>query len=64
MLTGGGMVFIWKLILNRIGGVFGIYELFPAFVLSCIAIILVSLLSKKPEQAIQDEFELAKTYEC
>jgi len=64
MLTGGGMVFIWKLILKPFGGVFGIYELFPAFVLSCIAIVLVSLLSKKPEQAIQDEFELAKTYEC
>jgi len=64
MLTGGGMVFIWKLILKPLGGVFGIYELFPAFVLSCIAIVLVSLLTKKPEQAIQDEFELAKTYEC
>ncbi len=64
MLAGGGMVFLWKLLLKPMGGVFGIYELFPAFVTSCIAILIVSLLSKEPSQAIQDEFERAKTYEC
>lgn len=64
MLTGGCMVFIWKLLLRPLGGVLGIYELFPAFILSCIAILAVSLLSKKPDKAIQDEFELAKTFEC
>lgn len=64
MLTGGGMVFIWKLLLKPIGGIFGIYELFPAFVLSCLAILVVSLLTKKPDQSIQDEYELAKTFEC
>lgn len=64
MLTGGGLVFIWKLLLNPLGGIFAIYELFPAFVLSCIAIIVVSLLTEKPEQSILDEFEKAKTYNC
>lgn len=64
MLTGGGMVFIWKLLLKPIGGVFGIYELFPAFVLSCIVIVVFSLITKKPDQAVLDEFKLAKTYEC
>lgn len=64
MLTGGGMVFIWKLLLKPIGGIFGIYELFPAFVLSCIVIVVFSLITKKPDQAVLDEFELAKTYEC
>lgn len=64
MLTGGSMVFIWNLLLKKMGGVFGIYELFPAFVLSCIAILVVSLLSKKPDISVQNEFELAKTYEC
>ena len=34
MVTGGVMVFLWKLALKPLGGVFGIYELFPAFVLS------------------------------
>ncbi len=64
MLTGGSMVFIWNYLIKPIGGVFGIYELFPAFVLSCIAILVVSLVTKAPEKPIQDEFELAKTYDC
>lgn len=64
MLTGGGMVFIWKLIIKPMGGVFGIYELMPAFICSCIAIVLVSILSGQPSQAIQEEFEQAKTFEC
>ena len=63
MLAGGGMVFIWKLILKPMGGVFGIYELFPAFVVSCVVIYVVSLLSKEPSQEIQNEFEHAKTIE-
>ncbi len=64
MLAGGGMVFLWKMILKPMGGVFGIYELFPAFVTSCIAIVIVSLLSKEPAKEIQDEFELAKVHEA
>jgi len=64
MLTGGGMVFIWNYLIKPMGGVFGIYELFPAFVLSCLAIVVVSLLTKAPDEEILDEFELAKTYEC
>ncbi|OGO76994.1 MAG: sodium/proline symporter [Clostridiales bacterium GWB2_37_7] len=63
MLAGGGMVFIWKLILKPIGGILGIYELFPAFVVSCVVIYIVSLLTKEPSKEIQDEFELAKTIE-
>lgn len=62
MLAGGGMVFIWKLILKPMGGVFGIYELFPAFVISCIVIYIVSLLSEEPSQEIQDEFEKVRAY--
>ena len=60
MVTGGAMVFIWKLLLKPIGGVFGIYELFPAFVLSCLAIVIVSLLTPAPSDQIQKEFDLAK----
>ena len=64
MVTGGAMVFIWNMLISKLGGVFAIYELFPAFVLSCIAIVIVSLLTRKPDQAIMGEFETAKTYEC
>jgi sodium/proline symporter len=60
MLAGGSMVFIWKLLLNPIGGIFGIYELMPAFIISCITIVIVSLASKEPSVEIQNEFEKAK----
>ena len=63
MLSGGGMVFLWKLVLKPMGGVFGIYELFPAFLLSCVVIFVVSMLSEEPSKDIQDEFESARTYE-
>jgi sodium/proline symporter len=46
------------------GGILGIYELFPAFVISCIFIVVVSLLTKEPSQDILDEFEQAKIFEC
>ena len=48
MVSGGCMVFIWKLLIKPVGGIFGIYELFPAFVISCLFIIAVSLLTKEP----------------
>jgi len=62
MLAGGGMVFVWKLVLKPMGGIFGIYELLPAFLFSCIAIYVVSLVTKEPSREVQEEFELAKNY--
>jgi sodium/proline symporter len=64
MVTGGTMVFVWKLLIKPMGGVFGIYELMPAFLFSCAAIVLVSLLSNPPSKEIQDEFEEAKAFVC
>jgi sodium/proline symporter len=57
MVSGGGMVFIWKLLVRPIGGIFDIYELLPAFILSCIVIYVVSLNSQEPSKEIQDEFD-------
>jgi sodium/proline symporter len=62
MVTGGAMVFIWKLLVRPLGGIVDIYELFPAFVLSCLAIIIASLVSEKPSQEIQEEFEQVKNF--
>ncbi len=62
MVSGGTMVFVWKLLIKPIGGVFGIYELLPAFIVSCIAIVIASLLTEKPSADIIEEFELAKAY--
>ena len=60
MLAGAGMVFLWKLVIRPVGGVFGIYELLPAFLFSCLAIVLVSLLTAKPSAEIEAEFESVK----
>ena len=46
--------------LKPLGGVFGIYELFPAFVLSCLVILVVSLLTPVPSAQIQQEFDLSR----
>lgn len=60
MLSGGIMVFVWNLGISKLGGIFDIYELLPAFIISSVVIIVVSLLDKEPSQQIYDEFEKAK----
>ena len=57
MLGGGAMVFIWKLAVKPLGGVFAIYELLPAFIFSALLIVLVSLATRKPDAALDEEFE-------
>jgi sodium/proline symporter len=63
MVTGGAMVLIWKNAISKLGGPFAVYELLPAFVLSCLVIWIVSLLTQAPSKEIQAEFEKAKTAE-
>ena len=60
MVGGGAMVFIWKLLLKPLGGIFGIYELLPAFIFSALLIVVVSLLTKKPSKEIEDDFDAVK----
>ncbi|MDD5899653.1 MAG: sodium/proline symporter [Lachnospiraceae bacterium] len=57
MISGGVMVFVWKYLIAPMGGVLAIYELLPAFIIACIAIVVVSLLTPAPEKEIQDEFD-------
>ena len=57
MLVGGSMVFIWKYLVAPLGGVFAIYELLPAFLLSCVAIVLVSLATPAPSKEITELFD-------
>ena len=61
MAAGGIMVFVWKYLIKPLGGVFGVYELLPAFIVSIAAIIIVSLLTKAPSKEIEAEFEHAKS---
>lgn len=62
MLGGGAMVFIWKLLLKPLGGIFSIYELLPAFLFSSVLIVVVSLLTEKPSAEIEEDFEKARSY--
>ena len=57
MAAGGIMVFVWKYLIKPIGGVFGVYELLPAFIVSIAVIVVVSLLTKQPSAEIIEEFE-------
>ncbi|MDR3341209.1 MAG: sodium/proline symporter PutP [Treponema sp.] len=63
MLSGGIMVIFWKEVISKAGGAFGVYELLPSFILSCVVIFVVSLCTPHPSAAIVKEFETAKTIE-
>ena len=57
MVGGAGMVFVWKLVISKLGGLFAIYELLPAFIFSAICIVVVSLLTPTPSAEIQADFD-------
>ena len=60
MISGGVMVFVWDLVISKLGGVFAIYELLPAFIISSVVIVAVSLLTKKPSAEIEADFEAVR----
>ena len=57
LVVGGVMVFVWKFGISKLGGTFAIYELLPAFVVACIAIVIVSLATEKPSAEIEAIFD-------
>lgn len=57
MIVGGIMIFVWKYLISPMGGIWGIYELLPSFILASIAIVVVSLLTNEPEVEIIYEFD-------
>ncbi len=61
MVAGGAMVFIWKYIIAvKVGGIFAIYELLPAFLIGLIVNVIVSLVTPAPESEITNTFEEVK----
>ncbi|WP_417552621.1 sodium/proline symporter PutP [Marinomonas fungiae] len=54
ILVGGITIVVWKQIS---GGIFDIYEIVPGFILSTIAIVVVSLMTGKPEQEVLNTFD-------
>ncbi len=59
MLVGLATVFIWKYAVRPMGGFWDLYELAPAFLISLLVIVIVSLLTKQPEDEIYEEFQRA-----
>ena len=57
MISGGAMVFIWKFLIRPLGGVFDIYELLPAFLLNCVVLVIVSLITSAPEKEVVETFD-------
>ena len=57
LICGGVMIFLWKFGIARLGGVFAIYELLPAFIIALIADIVVSLATKEPSPVVTKKFD-------
>lgn len=60
MIVGGVMVFVWENAIAKLGGVFDIYELLPAFICGLLVNVIVSLLTPKPEKEITEVFDELK----
>ena len=57
VLSGTAAVLIWHNLVKPLGGVFAIYELLPAFIISLLFIVVVSLLTAKPNKRMLYEFD-------
>ena len=62
MISGGAMVFIWKFLIRTTfaGTWLDIYELLPAFIVACVVIVVVSLLTEKPSKEVTDVYDELK----
>ena len=57
IIAGAAMVLIWHNLIAPLGGIWGIYELLPAFIFSLIVIVIVSKCTPAPDQSVLDEFD-------
>ncbi|MCI8423157.1 MAG: sodium/proline symporter [Lawsonibacter sp.] len=57
LVVGSVMIFVWKFWVRPMGGALDIYELLPAFLCACAAIVAVSLLTPPPSQEVEQSFE-------
>ena len=65
IISGGLTVILWEYVVTPLGVKYGIealtiYELLPAFIIACIGIVVVSLLTKAPDKEVIEEFEAVK----
>ena len=64
MVTGAVVVLVWHTFVKPLGGFFAVYELLPAFVLSLVAIVVVSLLTNPPAKEVVEEFDSYLESDC
>ena len=57
MVTGGVTVIVWNFFISKLGGIFAIYELLPAFILSSIVIVIVTMITGNPSKEIQEDYD-------
>ena len=57
MLSGIISIFLWKFLVRPIGGVFDVYELLPAFIISSLFILIISLVTAPPSKEVTDVFD-------
>ncbi len=60
ILSGGLGSILFYFLKVHVGGIFSVYEILPAFILSSILIVVVSLATAKPSEEICEEFDRAK----
>ena len=60
MVAGGVMIFVWKYGISKLGGIFTIYELLPAFIVALLVIIIVSYATGGPSKEVMKKFEQVK----
>ena len=60
MISGGIMIFVWKYGISKLGGIFSIYELLPAFIVALLVILIVSYATGGPSKEVIEKFEEVK----
>ena len=55
ILIGGITIVVWK---QLSGGIFELYEIVPGIICATVAIVVASLATKEPEQAVIERYEL------
>lgn len=54
ILTGAATVILWQ---QLSGGIFDLYEIVPGLLFSCVAVVVVSLMSPAPSEAVAADFD-------
>jgi sodium/proline symporter len=57
MVSGGTMMLVWHYMIKPMGGVFGLYELLPGFLVGLAGCVIASLATSEPEAEVLAEFD-------